>query len=258
MNIQSAGDIIKNLNPQPDQNAKAGDPQELGKDAFLKLLTTQMQYQDPLNPLEGIEFTQQLAQFTSLEQLYNISDSFNSMNMAIQAQNNFRAMDLVGKHVKAATNEISLKGGDLKAGGVFSLDSDAASVMVNISNQDGRLVRTLDLGPLAAGEHELEWDGKDAKGNNLEDGAYSFEVLAVNPQGEEIGVKSHVEGQVSGVTFDEGGVPLLSLDGVQVTLLDVLEITAPKDVAGDDGSNPDEDGGDDENTSLRLFGAKIF
>ena len=109
-----------------------------GKDAFLKLLVTQMKYQDPLNPLEGIEFTQQLAQFTSLEQLYNISEQFSAMSSGHSVPERLPSrFPWSGKRSGRWAIPCPWRDGSITQG-YFTLDDAASSVVVNIYN-DSRL-----------------------------------------------------------------------------------------------------------------------
>jgi flagellar basal-body rod modification protein FlgD len=203
-----------------------GDDPTLGKSAFLKLLITQLQNQDPLNPMEGVEFTSQLAQFSQLEQLFSLNNSFVGMNAALQAQNNFRAMDIVGKEIKAAGTTLSVTEG-VSTGGYYKIEEPAASVVVSIYDENGSLVRTLDLGAKAAGEYEIDWDGRNGSGQTVPDGQYTFDIVASDADKQPISVESAMWGKVTGVRFDEEGTPTLMMKDIEVALTDIIEIVSP-------------------------------
>jgi len=230
MTVISQNQIIQNLLPQSNAaglTSQQQETKELDKEAFLKLLVTQLKHQDPLNPLESIEFTAQLAQFTSLEQLFNLNEGVETMTSTIQSQNAFQAVDLVGKEVKAQSQVLGVKGGQ-PTQGVFSLDESAASVLVNIYGENWLKIRTLDLGPLSSGPHNIDWDGRDAAGSTVSDGKYYFQVLAVSAYDEFLKTTGLVEGKITGITFDRSGQPLLVMNGLEINIADIVEINDPQ------------------------------
>ena len=251
MTVVSQSAIIESLNPASAYTngiEYVEGNEGLGKDAFLKLLITQMQNQDPLNPLEGIEFTSQLAQFTSLEQLNNIYDGISLVNTALNAQNNFQAIGLVGKEVKVLGDSFGVSDGQCSSS-IFSIDEAASSVRVNIYNDSGVLVRSLDMGSYAEGEHTVTWDGLDSSGQKVEDGEYEYEILATGPDDETIEVSSLIQGTVTGISFAENQVTLL-VNGLEVDILDLVSIM-PASIGGDgegDGSEGSDDSASSDNT----------
>ena len=225
--------IIEYLNPTAEPTIERVDgEQELGKDAFLKLLITQMQNQDPLNPTEGIEFTSQLAQFSSLEQLSNLNTSFSGINSVLQAQNNYQAINMVGKEITALGDSLSVLDGEI-TGGIIALGETSTDTTVHIYDEDGTLVRTLDMGALLAGQHELEWDGRDNNGDLVDDGTYSFEITAYDTEGQPINATSIISGVVSGVTFDSENQPWLLLNGLVVSMSQIMEINQPSETTAE-------------------------
>ena len=203
--------------------SKSTGSQDLGKDAFLKLLVTQLQHQDPLNPMESVEFTGQLAQFSSLEQLTSLNESFSGISSALMAQNNYQAINLVGKDIKALGDTLSIVDGS-STKGIYSLEDTAASVKIHIYDEDGTLVRTMDVGTQDAGDHDVEWDGLDQRGRTLPDGEYTYEVSAEDSEGSAVYVAQQISGRVTGVTFDQNGTPWLILNKIKVNLGNVIEI----------------------------------
>lgn len=201
-------------------------PKEMGKDAFLKLLITQLQNQDPLNPMEGVEMTQQLAEFTSLENLVEMNEKFTSLNTALNAQNQFHVINLVGKDIKAYSTKMSLTDGEA-SGGVFIIE-ETADVKIHIYNESSTRIRTLDLGDTLPGEHNIEWDGRDESGSIAKDGVYSFVVSAADKNNEKVESISHIQGTVDGVTFDGQGVPTLLMNGIKISIGEVMQIMQPQ------------------------------
>ncbi len=213
--------------------ATAGDriQRDLGKDAFLRLLVTQLNYQDPLSPMQNEAFVAQLAQFSSLEQMQqinrNLEDSINADFLLNKSMNNSLVTTLIGKDVVAAADEVTLSDDQLPQFG-FELPSPSGDVRVEIYDSNGKLVRTLDLGSRAAGRHFIQWDGKDQHGQPLEAGKYSFKVTARGgEEGEDLSVTTFIRGTISGVRYDDGVARLL-IGKLELGLGDVLQIMQPQ------------------------------
>lgn len=183
----------------------------MGKDEFLRLLVTQMRYQDPLNPLEGQEFAVQLAQFSSVEQLMRIGDLVAQgaeVNGALtRSLDRGLSTGLIGKTVEADINRMAWDGeGFMPAG--FRLPADAAGVEVTIYDANGQPVRTLTLGSKGAGSHTLDWDGKDDRGATVPHGTYTFRVKATGLDGAALEATPFVRGRVERVTLDQDDIQL--------------------------------------------------
>jgi flagellar basal-body rod modification protein FlgD len=201
--------------------AAAVAPKNMGKDQFLKLLVTQLEYQNPLEPLEGTEFTAQLAQFTSLEQLQDVNDNLESLKTYQTSLNNIQAVGLIGKKVQADSMYLRVKEGQISQGG-YTLDQQA-NVCINIFDSAGSLVRTVDQGTEEAGTHEFNWDGKNQYGNNCPDGTYSFDVLASDIEGNPLPSETHIVGEITALNLAQG-TPYLLIDGIEVSVEDILEV----------------------------------
>ena len=202
-----------------------GSERQLGKDAFLTLLLTQLQNQDPFNPMEDTEMTAQLAQYSQLEQLTNLNTNVTSMAGYIQAQNQFQTLTLIGKRVEAKSNLLSVTGGksDVTAGLEVS---ETCDIKLYVVDSSGNQVRMYDWGMTEAGTYEFAWDGKNTAGAKVADGAYEFQITATNVSGEAMtdGVVPLISGKVSSVSFDESGQPIVHLGHVQLGLGQVVEI----------------------------------
>jgi len=183
--------------------SSATKSKSLDKDAFLKLLTTQLQNQDPLNPTDSTEFTAQLAQFSSLEQLTNVNATLNTLNLYQASINNAQAVGFIGKDIIANGNSIEKKSGQ-PVSCDYELPAAAKSVVVTIYDATGNFVRDYQKTALAAGQQSLTWDGRDRNGNTVADGAYTFEVQAVDQKGAKLNVTTFSKGTVTGVTFEDG------------------------------------------------------
>jgi flagellar basal-body rod modification protein FlgD len=203
------------------------DPRILGKGDFLKLLTVQLQYQDPMDPQGNTEMVAQLAAFSSLEQLENMNRNLaSSLDLDLiltQVLNNTAAAGLIGKSVLANGNAVEIDSAGESTSVNFDLAATAASVTVTIYDESGVLVRTIEEAGIEAGRQSLEWDGKDSGGNDVAAGTYTFKVAASDGDGNPIGVSPLVRGRVDVVKFVNGAAVLV-LDGVEVSISEIIEI----------------------------------
>lgn len=201
---------------------RAAPKKELGKDDFLRLLTTQLSNQDPLKPVDNQEFIAQLAQFASVEQLNKVSTNLESLLVAQTSTNQLAAAGLVGKDVSYRSDGV-----ELAAAGAAKLSTtleQAAAVTLSIQDSAGRTVRTLALGNKDAGALEIEWDGCDANGARLAPGHYRVVAAGTGRDGTPVAIDLRAKGRVTGAAFGEAGTELL-VGSAHVKLSDVLQIT---------------------------------
>jgi flagellar basal-body rod modification protein FlgD len=198
---------------------------KLGKDDFLKIFLAQIQYQDPLNPMEGTEFTAQLAQFSSLQQLFNVNDNLESIKDAGSDQARYDALNFMGKDIVAKGDQLSL--GDAgTANGAFQIQQ-SAECSVSVIDGTGNLVRSISLGPLDAGQHSFEWDGMNNSGLRSSPGVYTFKVNAVDETGTSVLADTMTSGKVTRVNL-EGDTPILYVGDIPVNYDQVLDISMPE------------------------------
>jgi len=193
----------------------------LGRDDFLILLVAQLKHQDPLNPLDGTDFTAQLAQFSSLEQLFTANDRLTDISESMDLQKTGDVLDYIGKTVKTTDNTIPVENGET-APGAYNLE-DKADVTVFILNADGLEVRRIYEGWQNAGEHDLVWDGRDNDGRMVDDGVYTFELEARDKEGFVVPYNTYLTGEVTGVTY-ERGMPYLMVGNNLVSPSSVVEV----------------------------------
>ncbi|MBW1980204.1 MAG: flagellar hook assembly protein FlgD [Deltaproteobacteria bacterium] len=195
---------------------------KLGRSDFLKMFITQMQFQDPLNPIDNTEFTAQLAQFSSLEQLFNINDNVVQMLNGQGTSARIQALNLIGKKVVAEGSSLRLSESSIPSAS-FVLNEDVSQCIVSIQDSQGRTVRNLPLGALEKGSHSFEWDGLDGDGQLMPEGVYTFRVLAKNFAGEEVTVSSRTSGIVTGVKLG-GAMPIISVGDMEVSLSKIIAV----------------------------------
>jgi flagellar basal-body rod modification protein FlgD len=195
----------------------------MGKEDFLKLLIAQLQHQDPLNPMDGTEFTVQLAQFTSLEQLNNVNGNLETLQNYQASINNAQAVSFIGKTVRALGDGVRV--GSQGPGNFHVELTDSADVlMVNLYDPLGNFVRAVEYGPLDAGRYSLAWDGRDHFGRVVPEGDYRFEALATGSEGQAVKTRSYVVSTVRGIRFQDGAT-VFDLDGGSISMSDLVEIT---------------------------------
>jgi flagellar basal-body rod modification protein FlgD len=192
------------------------------KDMFLNLLVKQLQYQDPLNPVENTEFASQLAQFSSLEALTSVKQSMDDMSKVQNSMNSMQAVSFIGKKVNANGNTIAYTGADSSI--TFNLAGNAADAVVKIYNSSGTSVRTLDMKNLLKGDAACTWDGKNDSGETLGSGTYYFTVSAMDYSGKAVASTTSTNGTVSGVRYDNGTI-YLEVGDKEVSLADVTKIS---------------------------------
>jgi flagellar basal-body rod modification protein FlgD len=202
--------------------ASKGSKTQLGKDTFLQLLVTQMQNQNPLNPMDGTEFTSQLAQFSQLEKLDNMGTTLNYLQLYLSSLNNAQAVDFIGKEIEARGDSVQLSDGG-SASLNYELKGDAGSVTIRIYDENKQLVRTVEAGSQNSGRHGWTWNGENSAGDRLAAGKYTFEVSATDAAGSAVEAATYLSGVVTNISFD-GGVTYLELGDQKVTVGDVIKV----------------------------------
>ncbi|WP_022727351.1 flagellar hook assembly protein FlgD [Fodinicurvata sediminis] len=213
--------LMNNQSAQASQESSANNRSRFGGedldetfDNFLMMLTTQMQNQDPLEPMKTEEFTQQLVGFAGVEQQISSNKNLEKL-IDLQGYNQMgAAVNMIGKHVEAEGDKLQLENG--MALGAYNLSKAAESADIRIQDASGRIVRTIE-GDTSAGRHEFVWDGLDNGGNQLPPGTYSYAIMAKD--GDEVPVPSTTStiGRVDGIETD-GGKAILKIGDAEVGL----------------------------------------
>lgn len=193
----------------------------LGKEDFLRLFTTQLRYQNPINPMDSTEFTSQLAQFSSLEQLFNIGSQLKDLLLYQNSLQNTLTTNLIGKEIKYEGDSIYLKDSATIS---YSLTSPASKVKITIYDSTGNAVREIELNNQSDGPKSYQWDGMDSTGNKLPEGEYRIKVEAFDPNGNPVEVSTLSSGMVTGMTFENNVTYLIIDDSTKIQLSQVREI----------------------------------
>jgi flagellar basal-body rod modification protein FlgD len=183
----------------------------MGKDAFLTMMVAQLKHQDPLNPLDGTDFTAQLAQFSSLEQAITMNTTLEDIKNSLSTDKAEQSVfNYLGKEIVSDGNPVTLENGTSIAGGDYKIDEPAVLSII-IYNENGNTVRTIDSGStlIEAGSYNINWDGRDDNGYDLQDGEYTYDIIAKNSDNKYISVSTSVTGKVDGITTVNGSQYLL-------------------------------------------------
>lgn len=198
--------------------------QQLGQADFLRLLTTQLQNQDPNDPMDPTDFVTDLTQMSQLEATNSLNASVLTMTEGFQNLQTMQAATLIGKSVQAEGEDFSHTAG---AESTFRLNAaeDLEDVKIVISNDDG-IVTELEVGDMAAGEEAYSWDGIDQDGLEANSGVYSLTVYGTNADGDLKSIDTVVATKVNSVGINTDGTMTLTLaTGEQVDMAAVREIS---------------------------------
>jgi len=208
---------------QASTNSLMGDTQ----DRFLTLLVTQLQNQDPLNPMDNAQVTSQIAQLSTVNGINQLNNTLLALSGQMDVSQSMQAASLIGKDVLVPGSKISLGGeAGAKVSTPFGVDfiSPAIKVTVSILDGSGKAIRQIELDPQPAGVLSMEWDGKADGGAEMPDGAYTVQVAAFDGDGKPVSAGALMYGKVSSVAYSSNGLQLdLGLAG-QFSLLDIRKI----------------------------------
>lgn len=179
--------------------------ESLGQADFLKLMTTQLQNQDPLKPLESNEFLGQIAQFSTVSGIQGLQDSFTSLSASLTSSQSLQAAGLVG-HGVLYPSDIGYLDGEAGLSGGVEVPS-GGQLAVEIVDAGGAVVRRLDYGTQAAGTRYFNWDGKDGGGNTLPSGSYGIRATLTR-NGATESAPTLAAGLVQSVSLGAGGLSL--------------------------------------------------
>jgi flagellar basal-body rod modification protein FlgD len=188
----------------------------------MKLLVTQLQHQDPLDPMDSREMVTQLAELSSVEELVAISGRIGALEVGIASIANTQVASIVGQTVTADGGNITLgdRGG---ASAVVTTEGRADSLEIKIRDAEGTIVRTITDSNVIPGSHAFEWDGNNEAGDRLPAGRYSVEVSARGPSGDVVVAHTRYSGRATGVSY-ENGYPELLVGDARILLGDVVSI----------------------------------
>jgi len=222
---KSTSDVMAGyaINKNPAAETAKKKSNELGQDAFLQLMITQMKNQDPLAPQSNSEFVAQLAQFSSVQGLEKLNTNFNTFSSSFNSNQALQASSLVGRSVSVETDTSMLVDKGIISGNV-KLASATSDMKINIYDDKGALAAQVPVGTVPAGDANFRFDGQNIEVNGelldwttgekaLPPGSYSFEVMA-SQNGKQEQLTTSLSVNVNSVTIGADGKLVLNLAGV--------------------------------------------
>ena len=193
----------------------------LGKDDFMKLLLVELQYQDPTEPMDSEKILSQTSQLATLESADNTNKALERLSASLAASQQYSVLSAIGKTASLGQNTIQHQKESTTAFELYFPD-DVTNGTINISDLDGNIVKTIEVGENQKGVYSFEWDGTDNDGNSVDDGIYQVTADYYDPQGDPhktaVGVYP-----IESVRFDNGQA-LVKLGSNYIPLENVVEI----------------------------------
>jgi len=188
---------------------------------FLNLLTAQIRNQDPLSPMDTTEWTNQLVQYSSVEQQLKSNQYLQAIAYQNVQGNMNSAVNYIGKTVTADQDVAALKDG--AAEWQYALAGAATKATLTITNSDGTTVWSGDAPDLSEGKHAFTWDGKDSTGKALPEGQYTLNISASNVAGD-VSAAVGISGVVTSAANSDGTI-LLKVGNTSVPLTSVTTVS---------------------------------
>lgn len=204
-------------------------------ETFLYLLVNQLQNQDPLDPMDTAEYTNQLVQYANVEQSIQTNSYLETMISQNVASVGAQAVGYMDQVVQIESQTVPMTDGYAKFS--YTLDENATNVTVSLLDSSNKVVKTFAEGGKEAGRYILEWDGKNSSGQAYADGAYKIVVSAKSPTGADVTAYTTAFGKVTGVAFDGDEVAISVGGAVIAKMEDILavhtkdELQKPENVA---------------------------
>lgn len=200
---------------------------QLGKDSFLKLLSNQLQHQDPFKPMDQKEFAADLAQFGQLEQLANLNTKMDKANQNVPNESKAMGAALLGKTVETKDSTIPFDGSAQRVDLPFYLPQAAKKVMVRIYDSANNLIQQIEKDDMGKGPQSIVWKGDSLDGHVAAKDNYRFEIRAWDNTFNQFKGETRAKGLVTGVHF-EGDEMVLTVDKTKkVFLRDVSSFSTP-------------------------------
>lgn len=262
MPANSIGQVNNEFNQALANNTSGSN---LDKEAFLLLLVTQFQYQDPLNPMDDKEFISQMAQFSSLEQMMNLNESMQGITDAVNNQSMFNATSYIGKYVTTTGNVIgktssSVTGEDGQVTTTstitpyyYTFNGDVSKATIQVFDNNNQLVYTENLGGMSQynsdgtlAVYKFAWNGLNSKGEAAADGTYKITVSGEDGAGNPVLVGTQlVADRVTDVLRNGSDIMLRLQGGQYMSLGDVEQVSeSDPEISTVPGGDDEGDGGD--------------
>jgi flagellar basal-body rod modification protein FlgD len=189
----------------------------------MNLFTKQLQYQDPLAPMDNYQMATQMAQFETVQALSDMTKSIQTLQAYQASASSLQTVGLIGKKVQSKGNSLSIDQGVVSEGS-YQL-TKTGKVSIKIFDANGNMVRSIDDGVKNTSKQRVTWDGKNQQGAQLPAGNYTFSVSAIDEKNQQIQVTTSKVGTVTGISF-ENGTTYLNMGTDKITISDIIAILA--------------------------------
>lgn len=205
-----------------NQSAKK---ESLGQEDFLKLMTAQMNNQDPMKPMESGDFFNQIAQFSAVSGINELQDSFSQVANAMFSSQALQASGMVGRSVLFQSSQVNLTA-DTPVTGAVELPSSTSQLILNVYDANGELVKRMDMGEQPSGNVRFQWDGRDQDGNPVVPNTY-YIGAEFKYGSDTVSLDPYINERVDSVSIgaNGSGVTLNLSDGSKVALSSVKQIS---------------------------------
>jgi flagellar basal-body rod modification protein FlgD len=184
----------------------------LTSEDFLTLLLTELQNQDPTDPISTSDMLQQFSTLTQVADAEKTNSYLSDLADNMSNLSNSQSLNYIGKTITYSCDSITVSDG-AASNLSFDLASDATDVTATIYNSSGTAVNTIDLGSLSSGSYSLSWDGTDSSGSTLSDGTYTVKYSATDSSGSSVSVTTSGTVEVTGVVYNSGVSYLVTANG---------------------------------------------
>lgn len=215
--VNNNNNLFTNATQSSDSNSNT-----LDKDAFLKLLVAEIQNQNPLEPMDNQKFLDQMTQFTTMEQMTNMSESFQGFITQMQSATKLQASAVVGKYAVIEGNTIKFK--DNVAEGIVYNVEEEGEIFIRITDKEGNLVREDSLGYNEPGIYGYQWDGRNNSGTIQTEGTYDYQMVMIDSNGEEQTFGGVDGGTVEAVQFIDDEIYVI-VNNQKYDFKDIIEIS---------------------------------
>jgi len=222
MAINSVNSTTTTSSNSSSQNSSATLAQNL--DTFLTLLTTQLKYQDPLEPLDSKDFVAQLVSFSQVEQAIGTNTKLDQLLKFETGNRAIGALSYIGKSVEATSSSIGLDSGEAQFS--YTLPKAASTARVLITDANGVAVASLPV-DTGAGKHTFTWDGKNGQGQPVAGGVYNIVISARDGDDKIIQATTAVISRVTGIETRDDGL-YLNLGPLAVPFGQVVSVSEPR------------------------------
>ncbi|MFK7886243.1 MAG: flagellar hook assembly protein FlgD [Gammaproteobacteria bacterium] len=217
--------IDTSLAPQLARPTSGQAEGELGQDDYLTLMVAQIQNQDPFSPMENGQFVAELAQFSTVSGIESLNQNFTSLADSISSDQTLQASGLIGRDV-LLNQSTGYRSADEALGGAVDMPIASSNVTVAVRDASGAVVRNIPLGAQTAGLARFQWDGRDARGETMPAGRYTF-TANIDVGGAAQAVPALVRSRVDSVSLaSQGGGLSLNLPG-----LDALPLSQIREIS---------------------------